>query len=295
VARAFTGFGLDQGKFVFRSNNHDPATKTILGKTAPFDGAAVIKHIAQHPGAAYYLSRRLFEFFVYPDPTPQDVQPLVAEYTRTGGDVRAMLRVLFNAPVFYSPRAYRAQIKSPVDFAVGAIRALGVATDGFQLPGVTTRMGQALFNPPNVAGWPGGKKWINSSTWMERINFANFLCTAREDGHTMAPPFATTIERNGLNRPEAIVDHFGDVLLDGQLSARMRQTLLDYLSAGDPKILPQPAGAATGVARAAGKSGGKTGAPASGLPARPFLPAFVDQKVRGVVYLLLASPEFQLA
>jgi uncharacterized protein (DUF1800 family) len=291
VARAFTGFGLDQGKFVFRANNHDSGQKTILGKTAPFDGAAVIKRIAQHPAAAYYLSRRLFEFFVFPNPTPLDVQPLVAEYTRTGGDVRAMLRVLFNAPVFYSPRAYRAQIKTPVDFAVGAVRALGVATDGFQLPGATTRMGQALFNPPNVAGWPRGAQWINSTTWMERINFANFLCTAREDGHTMAPPFATMVERNGLNRPEAIVDHFGAVLLDGQMSAAMRKTLLEYLSAGDPRILPQPAGAAAGVA----KTAGKTRAPVSALPTGPFLPAFVDQKVRGVVYLLLASPEYQLA
>ena len=291
VARAFTGFGLDQGRFVFRPNNHDAGSKTILGRTAPFDGAAVIKHIAGHPAAAYYLSRRLFEFFVFPNPSEHDVQPLVAEYTRTGGDVRAMLRVLFNAPVFYSPRAYRAQIKTPVDFVVGAVRALGVATDGFQLPGVTTRMGQALFNPPNVAGWPGGAQWINSTTWMERLNFANFLCTAREDGHTMAPPFAVVVERNGLNRPEAIVDHFGAVLLDGQMSAGMRATLLEYLSAGDPKILPQPAGAATGVA----KTAGRTKAPPSALPARPFLPAFVDQKVRGVVYLLLASPEYQLA
>ena len=107
----------------------------------------------------------------------------------------------------------------------------------------------------------------------------------------MTPPFATIVERHGLSRPEAIVDHFGAVLLDGQLSPAMRKALLDYLVAGDPRILPQPAGAATGVTRAAG--GPK--APPSGLPARPFLPAFIDQKVRGVVYLMLASPEYQYA
>jgi uncharacterized protein (DUF1800 family) len=280
VARAFTGWGLDQGKFVFRANNHDPGMKTILGKTASFDGADVIKLIVQQPAAAAYLSRRLFEFFVYPDPSPEDLRPLVAEYTRTGGDVKAMLRVLFTAPAFSSPKAYRALIKTPVDCAVGAVRALGVATDGFQLPGVTTRMGQALFNPPNVAGWPGGARWINSATWMERVNFANVLCTARDDAHIMAPPFATVIERNGLTTPEAIVSYFGDILLDGQLSATMRQTLLEYLASGDPRSLPAPAG-------------GK-GLPA-GLPPKPFLPTYVDQKVRGMVYLILASPEYQLA
>ena len=170
-----------------------------------------------------------------------------------------MLRVLFTSPVFYSPRAYRALIKSPVEFAVGSVRALGVATDGFQLPGVTTRMGQALFNPPNVAGWPGGVNWINSTTWMERTNFANFLCTAREDGHTMAPPFAAIVERNGLTSPEAIVDYFGAVLLDGQISPTMRETLLKYLASGDPKILPQPAGAATGAPAGPGRPAAKSG------------------------------------
>jgi hypothetical protein len=170
-----------------------------------------------------------------------------------------------------------------VEFAVGAARSLGVATDGFQLPGVTTRMGQALFNPPNVAGWPGGAQWINSSSWMERVNFANFLCTAREDGHTMAPPFASLIERHHLTTPEAIVDHFADRLLDGQISSAMRQTLLQYLAGGDPKNMPRPT-SVPGASRGAGAA----------LPAKPFLPAFVDQKVRGLVYLLLASPEYAL-
>jgi uncharacterized protein (DUF1800 family) len=301
VARAFTGWGLDQGKFIYRPNNHDTGMKTILGKTFTFDGGDVIKHIVQQPAAARYLSRRLFQFFVHPDPGEKDLQPLIAEYTRSGGSVRAILRVLFTSPVFYSPRAYRALIKSPVEFAVGSVRALGVATDGFQLPGVTTRMGQALFNPPNVAGWPGGVNWINSTTWMERTNFANFLCTAREDGHTMAPPFAAIVERNGLTSPEAIVDYFGAVLLDGQISPTMRETLLKYLASGDPKILPQPAGAATGPGRPAAKSGVKppngANAPggASNLPSRPFLPAYIDQKVRGMVYLMLAAPEHHLA
>ena len=227
--------------------------KTILGKTAPFDGAAVIKHIVRQPAAAYYLSRRLFEFFVFPNPSAKTCSPSSPSTPVPGGRAGDAARPV-QRPAFYSARAYRAQIKTPVDFVVGAVRALGVATDGFQLPGVTTRMGQALFNPPNVAGWPGGAQWINSTTWMERLNFANFLCTAREDGHTMAPPFAVIVERNGLNRPEAIVDHFGAVLLDGQMSAGMRTTLLEYLSAGDPKILPSRPGRRPGWRPAGGRS-----------------------------------------
>ncbi len=186
-----------------------------------------------------------------------------------------MLRALFTSPAFYSPRAYRAKIKSPVEFTVGIVRALRIATDAFPLPGTTTRMGQALFNPPNVAGWPGGVSWINSTTWLERVNFCNTLLTARNDSHTMPPPLETIVQRYQLHTYEAIVDHFADLLLDGQISPTMRTTLLDYLAAG------QPVAATPGRPRA--------------IPSGPALPAFVDQKVRGVVYLMLASPEFQLA
>ncbi|HEX2033495.1 MAG TPA: DUF1800 domain-containing protein [Chloroflexota bacterium] len=285
VARAFTGWGLDKGKFIFRLNNHDTGLKTILGKTASFNGADVVKHLVQQPAAAYYLSRRLFEFFVHPHPSQKDLQPLVTAYTRSKGDVKAMLRALFTSPAFYSPAAYRSKIKSPVEFVVGAIRNLGVATDGFQMAGYTTRMGQALFNPPNVAGWPGGANWITSTTWMERINFCNFLVTARTDGHTTSPPFEAITRREGLSRPEAIVDYFGDVLLDGQIAPKMRQTLLAYLTDKPVEAVPL----AKGMAAIAGK--GLASAP----QAKPLLPAYVDQKVRGLAYLLLASPEYQLA
>jgi uncharacterized protein (DUF1800 family) len=275
VARAFTGWGIEQGRFVFRPSNHDTGLKTVLGKTGNFDGNDVIKLLVQQPAAAWHLSCKLWEFFAYDNPSEADLQPLITAYIRTGGSVKAMLRALFTSPAFYSPRAYRAKIKSPVEFTVGIVRALKIATDAFPLPGATTRMGQALFNPPNVAGWPGGIAWINSTTWLERINFCNTLLTARNDSHTMPPPLETIVQRYQLSTHEAIVDHFADLLLDGQISSTMRAALLDYLAAGQPVV------AIAGRPRA--------------IPSGPALPAFVDQKVRGVVYLLLASPEFQLA
>jgi hypothetical protein len=191
------------------------------------------------------------------------------------------LRALFTAPVFYSPRAYRSRIKSPVEFTVGAIRSLGVVTDCFALPGQTTRMGQALFNPPNVAGWPGGPAWLNSTSWLERANFCNSILVARDDAHTLAPPLASIVERERLATPQAIVDYFGDLLLDGNLSPTMRQVLLDYMMGTPLVAAPVPAAQTTGSSRGA-------------LPPAPLRPGFIDQKVRGMVYLLLASPEYQM-
>jgi uncharacterized protein (DUF1800 family) len=280
AARAFTGSGLERGRFAFRPANHDTGQKTILGKTGNFDGRAVVTLLAAQPQAARHLSGKLFEFFAYPDPAEEDLEPLVATYVRTGGSVREMLRTLFTSPAFYSPRAYRAKIKSPVELTVGAVRALGVSTDASTLPGVTTRMGQALFNPPNVGGWPGGAHWLNTTAWLERLNFSNTLVTARNDGRAPAPRFENILARNKLETPDAVIDYFGDLLLDGQVSQAMRATLMGYLTNG--QLATVPLLTANRAARDA-------------LRVQTTRPAFVDQKVRGLVYLMLASPEYQLA
>ncbi|MBI3974720.1 MAG: DUF1800 domain-containing protein [Chloroflexi bacterium] len=279
AARAFTGWGILNGKFAFRSNNHDSDSKTVLGKTGPLDGKDVVKLAVEHPAAARYLSRRLFEFFAYPGPSERDLEPLVRAYVASKGSVKVMLHALFTSPAFYSPKAYRALIKSPVELVVGGLRSLSIVTDGNSLPGVTTRMGQALFNPPNVAGWPGGSHWINSSTWLQRVNFCNALLTARNDSRTIVPAVDKMIERHGLKTMEATVEFFGDLVLDGQLSPAMRQALLDYMSDRQ---------ATTASPR------GVPAAPRA-LPPPPSRTAFADRKVRGMVYLLMASPEYQLA
>ena len=185
-----------------------------------------------------------------------------------------MLRALFTSPAFYSPKAYRALVKSPVDYVVGTLRSLKATSSAANLPGITTRMGQALFNPPNVAGWPGGINWLNTTTWIERTNFANHVVTARSDANTTAPQFSLLIEKHGLRTPEQIVDFFAGTLLDGQITPHMRRTLLTYLTSGQGDASPTLVGPRTKPS---------------------FKPAFVDQKVRGLVYLLLASPEYHLA
>ncbi|MGI8424426.1 MAG: DUF1800 domain-containing protein [Chloroflexota bacterium] len=274
VARAFTGRALENGVYAFRIANHDTGQKSVLGKRGILRSEDVLALLVDHPKTAERLSRRLWEYFAYRDPTPKDLQPLVTAYVATGGSVKEMLRALFTSEAFYSPRAYRALVKGPADFVVGTLRALKATTTAANLPGVTTRMGQALFNPPNVAGWPGGIDWLNTTTWIERTNFTNHVVTARNDANTTAPQFSLLLEKHGLRTPEQILDFFADTLLDGQISAHMRRTLLAYLTSGQGDASP-------------GLVGTKK------KPA--FKPGFVDQKVRGLVYLLLASPEYQLA
>jgi uncharacterized protein (DUF1800 family) len=267
VARAFTGFGLDQGKFVFRQAQHDGGPKTIFGKTGPFGGDDVVDLILAHPACAPYICRRLFAFFAYPDPEPDALNGLVQSFRSSNGSIRAVMRTLLTSRAFYSERAYRATAKSPAEYVAGMARALELQTDAFNFQGSVQRMSQTLFNPPNVSGWPGGAAWFNTTTWLERVNRANSVLSIRKDDHTQPVPLLTFVQRHGLDTPERAVDFFLDLLVDGQVRPQQRQALVDYVTEGSLW---------------------------KGVPARETEPA-IDRKLRGLVYLILASPEYQLA
>jgi uncharacterized protein (DUF1800 family) len=267
VARAFTGWGLDQGKFVFRPNQHDSGVKTIFGQTGAFGGDEVIDLILAHPSGAPYICRRLFRFFAYDEPEPEVLSPLVQTFQASGGSIRAVMRALLTSPAFYSERAYRAKAKAPAEYAAGIARALQVETDGLGFPVSLQRMGQTLLNPPNVAGWPGGRAWFTTTTWLERVNRANAVLSIRRDEHTQPVDLLGFVQRNGLATPEGAVDYFLELLVDGQVRPEQRQALVDYVQDG-------------GLWK--------------GQPAKATEPA-VDRKLRGLLYLILSMPEYQLA
>src|SRR5207245_1160627 len=125
AARAFTGWTFAANEFVFRRNQHDDGLKTFLGRTGTFDGTDVIEIIFAQPAADRHLPRKLFEFFAYQGPEEPVIDELAAIFRRSDWSVRAVLRALFRSALFYSPRTVRAQVKSPVEPVVGAVRGLG--------------------------------------------------------------------------------------------------------------------------------------------------------------------------
>jgi uncharacterized protein (DUF1800 family) len=270
IARAFTGWGLNrEQQFAFAAGQHDTGTKTIFGKTDKFNGDDVIDLIIAHPSSAYYLSRRLWEFFAFREPSAAVLKPVIDAFRATGGSVKEMLRVIFNHPAFYSELAYRANPKSPAEFVVGLSKALELDTNANGFPGTLQRMGQTLFNPPNVAGWPGGAQWFNTTTWLERVNQINRIVTLRKDPNTQPPDIFGMVQRNGLDSAEKVVDHFLRLLVDSQVRAEQRQTLINYVNDGG--LWPKP-----------------------GVPLKATDP-ILDRKIRGLVYLIMAMPEFHLA
>ncbi|RAQ95733.1 DUF1800 domain-containing protein [Thermogemmatispora tikiterensis] len=271
-AAALSGWHVRGFSSYYNPATHSDRIKHFLGHSGNLDYRDVIRILANHPAAPWFLARKLFSFFVYENPSEEDLQPLVTAYQQSNHNIGAVMRALLLSPQFASAKAYRSRLKSPVEFAVGAYRALGLQDDGSLLPQFTTLMGQTLFDPPNVGGWPGDKVsafWLNSGTWMTRLNYVDLLLR-RGLGRGVVHPLnlQSLIEKNRIASPEAFVDYFAAFLLDGQLAGDRRDQLVSYLT------MP-----ATGRQESVTFANGKS---------------YPLSRVRGALYLLLASPEYQL-
>jgi len=177
AARAFTGWGYDgQSRFVFRERQHDAGPKTLLGQTGSWGGEDALRIMLEQPAAATFLVTKMYRFFVNDVPDPAHIAPLAAAFRRSGYDVSDLLERLFSADWFYTPANVASLIKSPVVLVAGLRRTLNlqVANDK-QLLGYQKALGQTLFMPPNVAGWPGGRAWIDSSSLLLRLQLPSIL------------------------------------------------------------------------------------------------------------------------
>jgi uncharacterized protein (DUF1800 family) len=177
AARAFTGWGYDgQSRFVFRERQHDAGPKTLLGQTGNWGGEDALRIILEQPAAATFLVTKMYRFFVSDVPDPVRIAPLAAAFRRSGYDVSDLLERMFSADWFYSPATMGSLIKSPVTLVAGLRRTLNLQLDNEkQLLGYQKALGQTLFMPPNVAGWPGGRAWIDSSSLLLRLQLPSIL------------------------------------------------------------------------------------------------------------------------
>ena len=196
VARAFTGWTFVQPiplyphgnypvEFVYREDDHDDSVKTFLGETGRFNGEDIIEIIVRQPATARFISRHLYNFFVADESQvaawsiepPRDleaIEALVKAYFDSNGELRSILRVLFNSDFFKESRFKR--VMSPAELVTGIIKLVGTLpyphSDIETYATATRVMGQQLFNPSTVEGWHMGKEWIDGGTLNERINFA---------------------------------------------------------------------------------------------------------------------------
>ena len=264
AARAFTGWGLNRwaGEFAFFPGRHDFGMKTFLDVTGPFDGNDIIDIIFEQDVTAEFISRKLFEFFVYPDPSEELIAELADVLRENNYEIRPLMSAIFEHPEFYSDRAYRSLIKSPVDLFVGLFRELGMSDPVF-LPRFMADAGQKLFAPPNVSGWTSGVGWINTATLLARYNSFNILASFRGGGSL---DFVEWVQTYQLSKSD-VVGLLVDTIVKGDVSVDTRYILEQYMTTDD-----------------------------SGKPVEWDInnAAMIDKKARGGFYLILVLPAYQL-
>lgn len=184
ASRAFTGWTNDVLEFRFDPATHDDGEKTFLGRTGAFNGDDIIDIILDTPVTADYISAKLYRFFVREELDDSTRVALGATFRDAGYELKPLLRRVFLSRDFYSPASYATQVKSPVHLVVSTYRKLGLTA----LPTIpdfgrlTARLGQTLFNPPNVAGWAGGRTWITPASLLERGNLFRDVLLPDTDG-----------------------------------------------------------------------------------------------------------------
>jgi hypothetical protein len=271
------------GQAAYHPLRHFTGAVTYLGHTGTMGVDDVVRLVCAHPATGHHIAWRMWSFFVYENPSDADLKPLVDAYYHSDHSITAMVKAMLTAPAFYSDKAYRARVKSPLEFAVGALRGLGIDTDGTGARQILTAMGQTPFDPPDVSGWDGDKlsaAWVSTQTWMSRINFVNSLLSAAsglpagqttlrpsQSGNVAHSPLQQLITAQRIGGAKSLVDYFVAALVDNHLPNDRRAILYDAANVTAPK------------------------GPAFALAKGVQLPALA---VRQMLYLLMSTPEYQM-
>ena len=260
ASRAFTGWTFRQplslypnghypAEFEFLEDDHDYDSKTFLGETGDFDGEDIIDIIVKQPATARFISRHLYNFFVEdelqvpswktePAKNEDAIAQLSKMFLETGGDMRAVLKEMFNSDWFKAATSFK-KVKSPTELIAGVLKQTGEFSDpvpgiqnfaitslnGSLVEGPLAIMGQRLMNPPTVEGWHTGHEWIDSGTLSERGGFAE-----RQFEDLSKPGVKDMVDRVGSldDDPSQLVDRCLDLLGSINVSEQTYDSLVAY-------------------------------------------------------------------
>ena len=172
AARAFTGWTNDVLEYKFDARQHDFGEKTFLGQKGRFNGEDIIDAILKQPVTGEFVAGKIYRYFVREDVSEATRAELGRSFRESGYQMKPLLKRIFLSRDFYSPASYATKIKSPVHLVVSTYKKMGL-TEVPTIPDfgrMTGGLGQTLFNPPNVAGWAGGRTWITPATLLQRGN-----------------------------------------------------------------------------------------------------------------------------
>ncbi len=178
---------------VFNARRAYKGSITYLGKTGPLDTQGVIDRILAQPATATFIANKVAQNFVAARPSTAFVKNLGDTFRRSKYDVKTLMHAVFTSPEFAANQSYRSLVKSPAEFMVHTARALGVTSISKLIAGSGSGMGQSVFDPPDVNGWPNNESWISSNTVVERVNFAT---SAMAQAKGALPPATDAVHKH---------------------------------------------------------------------------------------------------
>jgi uncharacterized protein (DUF1800 family) len=285
VARILTGWTVDRparaGEFKFDENRHEPGTKKVMGQKfkdhGELEGRQLLHMLATRPATAHFLSRKLAIRFVGDDPPQSLVDRMAKSYLSSGGDIPAVLNTLFHSPEFWAADAYRAKVKTPIEFIVSAVRAGNANADNMQpFVNALREMGMPLYGaiPPTGYNWQAST-WVSTGSLVNRMNFALRLAANKLPGVAVTWPVQDPASTTPT--PQSEEQRLESLLVAGGVSESTRAAVLDQFAQqngpADASGRPVPA-AAKQVSQAQNATA-------------------LDRQDQLLAGLLLGSPEFQ--
>ncbi len=250
AARAFTGWGIEKGeaKFKFRERQHDFGEKTFMGQKGTFSGEDILNIILKKPETAFFITKKIYIFFVNDTPNVSDeniLKQLANDFYKADYDISRLLQTIFSAKWFYDEKNIGTKIKSPIELLIGLKRTFEVDfVDENANLFVQKILGQMLLNPPNVAGWAGGRAFIDSSSLLFRLQLTQVLFNQavveidnKEEGDDNAQKYN---KKNGQPLQATLNLKAFDVFFEGKLETKfygkLAENIKKYLIQNDKSI-----------------------------------------------------------
>jgi uncharacterized protein (DUF1800 family) len=170
-ARAFTGWSVNRktGMFRVRQLHHDEGRKKFMDNEGNFGGEDIVKILLKDPRTAEHITKKLWREFISDTPDLVEIKNLARIFRQNGYELKPLLKALWTSSAFRDPGKRGTLIKSPVELTIGTIRTLEIpVTQTLPLVHYGRVLGQDIFDPPNVKGWPGGTSWIDTNTFLLR-------------------------------------------------------------------------------------------------------------------------------
>jgi uncharacterized protein (DUF1800 family) len=229
AARALTGWTVEDGQFAFQPSRHDAGEKTVLGKTGAWSGDDLVKALLANPATSRRIVFKLCRVFFGEKGAPAEARESLAAGLRERGlDVGWAVTIILNSKAFFTAENVGTRVLGPAEFVAGSVRALGLldpSPSTLALADWSSRVGQDLFEPPNVGGWPGGRAWVHSRALIARANFATALLSGPNAGRPVAYDAAAAAKDAGFADPAGVLTYHHRLLFGTDPSPEARRRL----------------------------------------------------------------------